>query len=92
MSRSEVKLEPSERAEHGTGVEHCAVVVGEVVAVWVLVVVDPRSVVLGDQRSVGVPDEPDRGFLAGKMIRRVLWAWIQPVIGSWTLPCQSSMS
>ena len=49
-------------------------VVGEVVAVWVLVVVDPGSVVLGDQRSVGVPDEPDRGFLAGKMIRRVLWA------------------
>jgi hypothetical protein len=67
-------------------------VVGEVVAVWVLVVVDPRAVVLGDQRSVGVPGELDRGLLAGKMIRRVLRAWIQPVIGSWTLPCQSSMS
>jgi hypothetical protein len=66
VSRSEVKLEPSERAEHGTGVEHCAVVVGEVVAVWVLVVLDRRAVVLGDQRSVGVSDEPDPGLLAGR--------------------------
>ena len=49
-------------------------VVGEGAAVRVLVVLDRRAVVLGDQRSVGVPDEPDPGLLAGEMIRGVLRA------------------
>ena len=72
MSCGEVELKPSAGAEHGAGIEHGAMVVGEVMGVWVLVVVDRGAVGLGDERSVCVPDEPGRGLLAGEVFGGVV--------------------